>query len=459
MGAFLRSVRNLVPGRCALTHQFWGVAPALLDQNTNGTVHQMKRRGDRFRLSGPLMAAIGAAVLVTACTGGEGSKPPATVATTTTQVTPPRVDDGVLTIGALIPSSDTRVDNALRASFEATIDIINRAGGVLGNDVEYVIIDEGQTAASASQAIEDLIEVGVDAIMGPASSNTALGSLDVAVSNGILSCSPTATAIALDDFPDDGLFFRSIATDSLQAAAIAREAQATGASSVAIIHVDDAYGRPYAEAVANALGDDIAVETIAVPVDDDDFTDELDLLVELDPQVVVSVGNGQTIAASLQAMGERDDLSVSRIFVNDAARSAASRPVIAELPATIRNRVEVIAPQITLRDGAVPEDDTAFGPQVTDCVSLIALSASQGGSDAPDVIASQMSSVSDGGNVCRDFATCALRLLDNQEIDYDGPTGITDLGRNGDPSRAFFDLFRFAADGSDLFLRSVAVQA
>ena len=50
-------------------------------------------------------------------------------------------------------------------------------------------------------------------------------------------------------------------------------------------------------------------------------------------------------------------------------------------------------------------------------------------------------------------------VIRNDEIDYDGPTGITDLGRNGDPSRAFFDLFRFAADGSDIFERSTAVQA
>ena len=394
-----------------------------------------------------------------ACTGGGGSEPSVTVATTTTEVVPPRVDDGVLTIGALIPSGETGVDTALRSSFESAIETINEVGGVLGNDVEILILDEGQNAATASQAIEDLVAAGVDAIMGPTSSNTALGALDVAVANGIVSCSPTATAIALDGFPDDGLFFRSIATDSLQATAIAREAQATGAGSVAIVHVDDAYGRPYAEAVANALGDDIAVETIAIPVDDDDLTDELDLLVDIDPQVVVSVGSGEDSASLLQAMGEHDDVSVPTIIVNDAARSAASRPVIAGLPSRIRNRVVVIAPQIVLREGAALEDNVPFAPQVTDCVNLLALSAIQGASDLPEVIAGQMSSVSDGGNVCRDFATCALRLADDQEIDYDGPTGITDLGRNGDPSRAFFDLFRFAADGSDIFERPIAVLA
>ena len=37
----------------------------------------------------------------------------------------------------------------------------------------------------------------------------ALGTLDDIVSSGTLSCSPTASALALDEFPDDGLFFRT----------------------------------------------------------------------------------------------------------------------------------------------------------------------------------------------------------------------------------------------------------
>jgi branched-chain amino acid transport system substrate-binding protein len=398
--------------------------------------------------------AVGAAVLV-ACTGGD-SEPSATVATTTTEVTPERIDDGVLTIGALIPSAETGIDTALRASFERAIDAINEAGGVLGNEVEFMIEDEGQSGATASQAIENLVAMDVDAILGPSSSRVALQALDVAVANGIVSCSPTATSIALDEFPDDGLFFRSIATDSLQAIAIASQAKETGAGSVVIFHVDDAYGRPYSDAVADALSDDIAVETIPIAVGDDDLTDELDRLVEIGPQVVVSVGSGEDTASLLQAMGERDDLSVPTIIVNDAARSAASRPVIAGLPSTIRNRVLVVAPQIVLRDEVATADNEPFGPQVTDCVNLLALSALQGNSDSPAVIAGQMSSVSDGGPICRDFATCALRLADGQEIDYDGPTAITDLGRDGDPSRAFFDLFRFESDGSDNFLRSFA---
>lgn len=418
----------------------------------------MRRRGVQLRIRA-ITVVVAGATLAAACTNGGGSESPSTVVTTTTEVAEERVNDGVLTIGALIPSGESGLREALQSSIEEAVEAVNEAGGVLGNDVRLIPADEGETPVSASQAIEDLVDRGVDAIVGPASSNTAIGALDEAVAAGVVTCSATATAIALDDFPDNELFFRSIATDSLQAIAIAREAQATGASSVVIVHVDDAYGRPYADAVAEALGNDIEVETIPIPVGTDDITQDLERLATIAPQVVVSIGSGADTARFLESVGRSEDFSVPTIIVNDAARSAATRPVIAALPSTVRSRVVVIAPQIVLRQGANAAADPPFGPQVTDCVNLLALAAIQGDSDSPQVIAGQMSSVSDGGAVCNDFATCALRLIDDQEIDYDGPTGITDLGRDGDPSRAFFDRFRFGADGEDIFERAFAVQA
>lgn len=398
----------------------------------------------------------GVATLATGCTGDGDGDPPGTIVTTTTEVALPRIDDGILKIGALIPSGDTVIGAPLTESVDNAVARVNDAGGVLGNEVELIIADEGPSAVTASQAIEDLAAQGVDAIVGPASSNTTLGSLDAAVAAGIVTCSATAAAIALDGFPDDGLFFRSIATDSLQAVAIADTARRTGTGRVVIVHVDDAYGRPYADAVAAALGDVIAVESIAIPVEDGDLTDDADALAEVDPEVVVIVASGPDTAGFLEAMGQHEELNVSTIIVNDAARSAASRPVIASLPATIRNRVIVVAPQIVLRNSARAADDPPFDAQVTDCVNLLALSAIQGQSDSPEVIAQQMASVSDGGAVCQDFATCAARLADDEEIDYNGPTGLTILGRDGDPSRAFFDRLRFAADGSDIFERRIA---
>ena len=420
----------------------------------------MRRRREPVPAVRFVALAIAAGAVIAACSGSGGSDPAPTVVTTTTEPLQVRVDDGVLRIGALVPSGDTGIGALLTESIDQAIAQVNTAGGVLGEPVEFATDDEGDSPVTASQAIENLVAAGVDAIIGPTSSNAAIGALDMAVADGIVTCSATATAIALDEYPDGGLFFRTIATDSLQAIAIAGEVQATGAANVVIVHVDDAYGRPYAEAVADALDGPILVDTIAVAVGVDDLTEDIDELVAAAPQAVVVVGSGEDTARFLEGMGQREDIDVSTIIVNDDARSAGSRQVMAGLPDSIRDRVVAVAPQIVVGDGQRIADDPPFGPQLIDCVNLLALSAVQGQSDSPSVIAGQMGSVSTGGTPCRDFASCAERLADDDDndIDYDGPTGITVLGQNGDPSRAFFDRLRFAADGSENFDSKIAVQ-
>ncbi len=404
--------------------------------------------------------AVGAFV-VTACTGGNDD-PITSAPTTTTEPPRPRVDDGILRIGALIPLNDPTIGDDLTSSFELAVEAVNEAGGVLGSMVEIEIADEGASATSATQATNSLIEAGVDAIVGPTSSNTAIGALEAAVAGGVVTCSATAAAISLDEFPDDGLFFRSVATDSLQAAAIAREAEIRGAGSVVVVHVDDAYGQPYAAAVEDALASSpsIRVTTVAVPFDDDDLQDNLNDIAAIRADTGIVLGNGDDIALLLEAISTRDDIAFNQVIVNDAARAPSSRPVIAGLDPDLRTDIVGLSPQILLPESANADGDTPFASQVTDCVNLIALAAAQGDSDSPAIIASQMTSVSSGGEKCSTFAECMVFLdADEQvQIDYDGPTRITDLARDGDPSRAFFDRFSFRTDGSSVYDSSVAVR-
>lgn len=395
--------------------------------------------------------------MVTACTGS-AADPIATAATTTTEPPQPREDDGVLFIGALIPENDLTIGAGLASSFEDAITAVNAAGGVFGRDVEMLIADEGMSATSAAQATEDLIENGVDAIVGPTSSNTAIGALDAAVAAGIVTCSATATAISLDEFPDDGLFFRSVATDSLQASAIAQEAENRGSNNVVIIHIDDAYGQPYAAAVDEALEQpSIRVRSVAVPFGADDLEEHLDDVAAIGADTAIVLGSGGDIARLLEAIDTRDDIDFNQIIVNDAARAVPGGPVIAELDPEIRTRIVGLAPQIVLREAAGTNSDTPFAPQVTDCVNLIALAAAQGESDSPSTIASQMTSVSSGGEDCRTFVECITFLDAEEQIDYDGATSITELARDGDPSRAFFDRFVFLSDGSSDYASRFAV--
>lgn len=394
------------------------------------------------------------------CTDDPSSGPTPTIVTTTTQPKPERIDDGVLRIGALIPLSDPSVGATLNDSFVAAVDDVNAAGGVLGKDVVPVVIDEGDSAATAARAIEELVAADVDAIVGPTSSISALGALETAVAAGVVSCSATASSIALDGFPDNGLFFRSIGTDSLQAIAIARQAQETGATNIAIAHVDDGFGRPFADAVDAALGF-AEVTTVAIPVDDMDLTDDVAALLEVQPQVAIVLGTGNDTALFLQALGEADTSGLTDILVNDAARSPSAHPLIAQLPESLRTRITGLAPQLVppVDEGETPA--APFDAQIRDCVNLISLAAQQARSDAPGFIASQMSSVSAGGQVCLEFAECVARLNQRLQINYNGNTGVTDLGRNGDPERATFELFTFTEDGTDQTgrARSISVDA
>lgn len=415
----------------------------------------------RGRRSAALCAA--AAIAVTACTGGTNDDPVAVVVTTTTEPPQPRVDDGVLLIGALIPAGNTSVAAALDQALETSIAAVNGEGGVLGNDVRLVIQDEGATATTAAQAIEALVAANVDAIIGPASSNSAIGSLDEAVDAGVVACSATASSIALDDFPDDGLFFRSIPSDSLQAVAIARRAEETGARGIAVVHVDDAYGRPYADATIDALDaiGNFVITRISVPVGDDNLTNELDDLAASGAQTAIVLGSGADTVRFLEALAQRDGIALNAIVVNDAARDAAVRPVIAGLPPVLRNRISGIAPQIVVPPTGSESNVAAgvpFASQVADCVNLVALAAVQSGSDSPELISNQMASVSSGGSLCRSFGECAEQIDRGLQINYDGATSVTELGRDGDPSRARFDQFSFASDGSDEFQRSFVVQ-
>ena len=81
-------------------------------------------------------------------------------------------------------------------------------------------------------------------------------------------------------------------------------------------------------------------------------------------------------------------------------------------------------------------------------------------SDAPRDIARQLAQVSVSGSVCQSFAGCVTTIESGLQIDYNGPSGVTDLSvRTGDPTRATFDRFRFDESGSDVLERSIVVDS
>lgn len=399
-----------------------------------------------------LLASVLASVLVVpaACTGGDDQdvSPSTSVGATTTTVAT-RDEDGTLVLGVFLPATGVGSDlgQPMIAAVERAVQAINDAGGVLGQDVVLENADEG-----AGTGPDELLGQGVDAIVGPASSLTALSQLRsvTQTGTGVVVCSPSATALALDDFLDNGFLFRTAPSDSLQMAAIARQAQQTGAATVAVGYLDDPYGRGLNDAFVDEIGRSQLRLVAQVPFSGDveDLSADAADIVAGSPGVIVLLGDaddgGRLIATLDEALAGSP---APPIIVNDTIRQA--RQTIQSLRPEFRSRLIGVAP--LARSTADDALDGFFTAHAADCVNLIALAALDAGSDAPRDIRNNMASVSTEGRACTTFEACAEFLGQGLQIDYDGASGSSVLSSTtGDPARARFESFRFDTDGTEI---------
>jgi len=400
------------------------------------------------------MAGLAIAGLIAACSGGDDDDTGATAATTTSTIVDPPVSDGVLTLGVMLPPASSLLRESISLATEQAALRINEAGGSFGGDIRLVPVDEGETVSSARDAIEELIQKHVDAVVGPMSSVIALATLETITSAGMLACSPTATALALDEFPDDGMFVRTVPSDSMQADAIVQVADETGVQSVTIVYVDDAYGRPLSAAVADGLAS-LSIEvddSIGFTSGDTELGDEVDQVLDTAAGVVILLADSTDGTQFLEALSDELSNQISTIIVNDALRAPESSQRLTGLRSSIRQKIRGVAPQA--EDAAAPFDPPGpFATNAFDCVTLIALAAESMQSDAATDIAPAIAGVSNGGSVCRTYADCVAELRDSLAIDYNGPGALTEIGAStGDPTRGRFDVFTIDEDGHDELL-------
>ena len=331
-----------------------------------------------------LLGAVLIGVLLVAC--GDPAASPTEVSVTTPSTTVPssRVDDGVLRIGVFLPGtgSGARLGQPMIDAIDAAVASINEAGGVLGRPVEQTYVDE-----ATAVGFDPMIQSGVDAIIGPASSRVALTSLSEALTSGVMVCSPSATATALDEYADQGLFFRTVGSDTLQMSALARTAARTGSGSVAVVQLDDPYGRGLLQAFRTAVDNRTTLsiaDEVPFAADDQDLTDQADAAVATGAGIIVLLGDADDGSRMLEALDRAiragDGTDTARfVIVNDSLRDASD--VIAELSDATRTRLVGVAPRAIVP--SVEQPPGFFATNAHDCPVMIALAAAQAGSDQP----------------------------------------------------------------------------
>ncbi len=221
-------------------------------------------------------------------------------------------------------------------SIQLAIRQVNDAEGLQGRQFGYVHCTnvEGnfdaldQETANVEMALYLADELGVPAVVGPASSGrteaayVALDGLDTL----IISPSATSPALtALDGLmPTDatpGLLWRTAPPDSLQGVAIALDMEQRGITQATVIHQTGPYGEGLAEAFAEAFGGDVEL----FPFDNESQRDEqiIDAGAQNAEEVLFISSEKSDTVAFLNGIGSNSDYDDVGLFLPDGAFDAS----------------------------------------------------------------------------------------------------------------------------------------
>lgn len=90
--------------------------------------------------------------------------------------------------------------------------------------------------------------------------------------------------------------------------------------------------------------------------------------------------------------------------------------------------------------------DYAYAPESYDATVLTALAAAAAKSDAGIDMAAQMVAITNGTEICNDYAGCIELLGQGKAIDYNGRSGAVNFWDAGDPTSASIGVYQFGPD-------------
>ncbi|WP_424943043.1 ABC transporter substrate-binding protein [Aliiroseovarius crassostreae] len=184
----------------------------------------------------------------------------------------------------------------MAAGAELAMEEVSASGLLLGGKtVESVRADSTCVdSAAATAAAEKLINSdGVKGLMGPDCSGVTGAVLaNVAVPNGIVMISPSATSPGLTEAEDNGLFFRTAPSDARQSSVMAEILKENGVGSVAVTYTNNDYGKGMADAFKAAFEAAGGEVTIVAAHEDGkaDYTAEVGALASAGGDVLVVAG-------------------------------------------------------------------------------------------------------------------------------------------------------------------------
>ncbi len=295
-------------------------------------------------------------------------------------------------------------------------------------------------AAAATTAATNLVTgEGVVAIMGADCSGvtTAIAN-NVAVPNGVVMISPSATSPALSTIKDDGYFFRTAPSDARQGEILADIVHEKGIGSVAVTFTNNDYGKGLADSFAAAfekLGGKVAISA-AHEDGKADYSAEVAALQASGADTLmvfgyVDQGGVGIVQASLDSGAFESFVFGDGMYgqsLIDKLGSEINGKVIGTLPGVEGEAADVFA-ALAKANGMDPTG--TYVPESYDAAALIALAIAANGSteraglrDKVLEVANAPGEKINAGELAKGIELAAA----GTDIDYVGATGVELIG-------------------------------
>ena len=323
---------------------------------------------------------------------------------------------------------------------EAAIAEVAAAGNFMGGkSVSSVRADTTCVdAAAATAAIERLITSDkVSGVVGGDCSGVTTAALtNVAMPNGMVMISPSATSPALSTIEDNGLFFRTAPSDARQGVVMTEVIMDRGIKSVALTYTNNDYGKGLADAFATAFTAAGGTVTINTSHEDGkaDYSAEVGALAAAGGDVLVVAGyldqGGKGIIQGSLDTGAFDTFVLPDGMVGDALPAAIGSDLdgsFGQAPGTDSPG----AAKLGTMSGDSFDATSPFAAESYDAAALILLAMQAANSSDPADYKGKVFDVANapGEKILPGELKKALQILaDGGEIDYVGASNVELIG-------------------------------
>ena len=331
---------------------------------------------------------------------------------------------------------------AMAASAELAFKEASDSGSLLGG--KSISVERADStcvdSAAATTAAEGLISGGVVAIMGADCSGvTGAIATNVAVPNGVVMISPSATSPGLTDLKDNGYFFRTAPSDARGGQILADITKDRKIKSVAITYTNNDYGKGLADVYAAAVkAHGIKVRTTAAHEDGKaDYSAEVATLASAGGDAVAVIGyldqGGKGIIQGSLDSGAFDTFVLSDGMIGDSLTDTFGKDLnksFGSLPGSTGKGAGIFA---KVAKAAGIDSSGPYTSESYDAAALITLAMQAGGKADRATIQKNVMSVANapGKKIYPGELKKALDLLaKGKAINYEGATGVefTEVG-------------------------------